>query len=63
MVPTWIIVYKNQTDKAKGTAIKVWLDYLLTEGQRIAPSLDYAALPADMQKAAKDQLAKLVIPA
>ena len=61
--PTWIIVYKNQTDKAKGTAIRVWLDYVLTEGQKTAPTLDYAALPADILKGAKDQLSKLVIPA
>ena len=29
---TWIIVYTNQTDKAKGEALKAYLKYMLTDG-------------------------------
>ena len=42
---TWIIAYQNQTDKAKGEALKAFLTYLLTEGQTKAPDVDFAALP------------------
>ncbi len=61
--PTWILVYKNQADKAKGDAIKAFLRYLLTDGQELAVRIDYAALPASLQQRALAQVESIVVPA
>ena len=61
--PTWIIVYKKQTDKAKGAAVKAWLGYVLGDGQKTAESLDYAALPDVIKSKAVAQLDKIELPA
>jgi len=60
---TWIIAYANQTDKAKGEALKALLDYVLTEGQTLAPTVNYAPLPSALATQAVTQLGELVIPA
>ena len=46
--PTWILAYTTQTDKAKGTDLKAFLTYILTKGQVLAPSVDYAPLPPSL---------------
>ncbi len=61
--PTWILVYKNQSDKAKGDAIKSFLRYLLTDGQQLAADVDYAALPSSLQQPALAQVESIVVPA
>ncbi len=61
--PTWILVYKNQTDHNKGEATKAFLHYLLTDGQKLAPDVDYAPLPASLVTKAMAQLDQIVIPA
>jgi phosphate transport system substrate-binding protein len=61
--PTWILVYANQTDKAKGTALKNFLNFVLTDGQGLAESVNYAKLPTSLQQKAIAQLASVVIPA
>ncbi|MCU1504190.1 MAG: phosphate transporter periplasmic phosphate-binding protein [Ilumatobacteraceae bacterium] len=58
---TWIIVYQKQTDATKGTAIKAFLDDMLTNGQKIAPDVNYAPLPAALATKAIAQLDKLAI--
>jgi phosphate transport system substrate-binding protein len=46
---SWIIVYKDQPDKTKGTALVDYLYWLVTpDGQQYAVNLHYAALPSDM---------------
>jgi phosphate transport system substrate-binding protein len=60
---TWILVYKNQTDKAKGAATKAFINFLLTDEQTAAKDLDFAALPKDLDTKAIAQLAQIVIPA
>jgi phosphate transport system substrate-binding protein len=50
--PTWILAYQNQTDSAKGTALKAFLTYILTKGQKLAPSVNYAPLPPALTKQA-----------
>ena len=46
---SWIMLYKNQTDKTKGTALVDYLYWLTTsEGQQYAVNLHYAALPSGM---------------
>ena len=61
--PTWVIIYKNQTDKAKGAALRGYLNFLLTDGQSLNESVNYAKLPANYLTKAKAQLDKIVIPA
>ena len=61
--PTWIIVYTDQTDAAKGNAIKGFLNYIYTDGQKLAPSVDYAPLPKGLLKQAKAQVKKITVPA
>ena len=61
--PTWMLVYKNQTDKAKGEALKGFLNFLLTDGQALNEPANYAKLPASYRTMAIAQLKTLVIPA
>ena len=60
--PTWILVYKNQTDKAKGEATKSFLHHLLTDGQKLAEDVDFAPLPTALQEKAIGQLNNIVVP-
>jgi phosphate transport system substrate-binding protein len=49
---TWILAYANQTDQAKGSALANMLWWAIHEGQKVAPSLNYAQLsPAAVAKA------------
>ncbi len=43
---TWILAKKKYTDKTKSDAVKSLLKWCLTEGQVLAPSLHFLALPA-----------------
>jgi phosphate transport system substrate-binding protein len=61
--PTWILVYTKQTDKAKGETVKEFLRFILTDGQKLAPSIDYAPLPKGLDEKALAQLDKIQIPA
>jgi phosphate transport system substrate-binding protein len=61
--PTWILVYKNQTDKAKGAALKGFLNFILTDGQALNEPSNYAPLPAKYRTLAIAQLKTLVLPA
>lgn len=59
--PTWILVYKNQTDKAKGDALKAFLGSIYGTGQQLAPTVNFAALPSSLVTKGKAQLNQLVI--
>jgi phosphate transport system substrate-binding protein len=59
--PTWIIVYQKQSDPTKGNAVKGWVNYVLTEGQTVAPQVDYAPLPPGLQQKAVAQLDKVQV--
>ena len=61
--PTWILVYQDQTDGAKGAAMKAFLNFIYADGQTLAPSVDYAALPKGLVKQAKAQVNKISVPA
>lgn len=56
---SWIIVYAKQTDKTKAAAVKAYLKYLLTDGQRILAEIDFAPLPKDLQDKALAQIDKV----
>src|SRR6266566_7453228 len=45
---TWILVYQHQHDAVKGKKLVDFLNWALTEGEKVAPALDYAPLPTAM---------------
>jgi phosphate transport system substrate-binding protein len=59
--PTWVIVYKNQADQAKGDAIKAFLNFIVTDGQDLANDAGYAPIPDDLAQKAVTQLDQLQI--
>jgi phosphate transport system substrate-binding protein len=56
--PTWILVYAQQPAELKD-AIKGYLHFMLTEGQKLAPANGYAALPEGLAKKAIAHLDKI----
>jgi phosphate transport system substrate-binding protein len=61
--PTWMLAYKNQTDRVKGEALKAWLSYLVGDGQELAADNDYASLPASFTEKAKTAISSIVVAA
>ena len=47
---SWLMLYKDQSDKTKGTALVDYLDWLVTDGQQYAVNVHYAKLPANIVK-------------
>ncbi|MEO6847372.1 MAG: phosphate ABC transporter substrate-binding protein PstS [Chthoniobacterales bacterium] len=45
---TWLLLPKSYTDAAKLKAVKTFVTYGLTEGQKVAPSLGYIPLPKEV---------------
>jgi phosphate transport system substrate-binding protein len=45
---SWLMLYKDQADKPKGTALVDLLDWLVTDGQQYAVNVHYAKLPANI---------------
>jgi phosphate transport system substrate-binding protein len=45
---TWLLIYRNQTDAAKGKALRDFLKWAYAEGEKSAAALDYAPLPDGM---------------
>ncbi len=59
--PTWVIVYERQADATRGNAVKAWINYVLSDGQVLAPTVDFAPLPEGIQRQAVAQLDKIRI--
>lgn len=59
---SWVIVYAKQADHAKGTTLKAYLKYLVTDGQAQLKTLDFAPLPRGLADKTVAQLDKLVVP-
>lgn len=53
---TWLLVYVNQTDCAKGKALVDVLSWAIHDGQQYAPPLEYAALSRDAVSKAEAQV-------
>jgi phosphate transport system substrate-binding protein len=47
---TWLLVYEQQKDPAKGRKLAEFLNWALTQGEPMASSLDYAPLPESLQQ-------------
>ena len=45
---TWLLVYKNYPNPAKGTAVKKFLNWVLTDGQQLNDSLNYTRVPSSV---------------
>ena len=56
---TWILLYENAKDKAQARAMVDFMKWALTDGQKFAPDLGYAPLPADVIKLEMAALAKV----
>jgi len=54
---TWLLVYKSYADATKGDAVKKFVAYGLTDGQKLAPQLGYIQLPAEVVAKAQAALA------
>lgn len=53
---TWILVYETQKDAAKGKNLVEFLTWALTKGQELAPALEYAPLPENLQARVLERL-------
>lgn len=45
---TWLLIYKNQKDAAKGKALVEFVQWVTHDGQSLAPALHYAPLPKSL---------------
>lgn len=59
---TWMLIPAKIPDAAKAKQVKMFLEWMLNEGQKSAPSLDYAPLPPSVIAKEKKQLAMLEAP-
>jgi phosphate transport system substrate-binding protein len=53
---TWILVYSEQKDPAKGQKLVQFLTWAYTDGERMAAALDYAPLPPALQQRVLDRV-------
>jgi phosphate transport system substrate-binding protein len=56
---TWILLYENPKDKAQAKAMVDFMKWALTDGQKFAPELGYAPLPAEVVKLELAALSKI----
>jgi len=47
---TWLLVYQQQKDPAKGKKLVVFLKWAMSKGEEMAKALDYAPLPDSVQQ-------------
>jgi phosphate transport system substrate-binding protein len=49
--PSWVLIYQDQTNSPKtGKKLVAFLKWAVTDGQKLSPALDYAPLPAEVQR-------------
>ena len=56
---SWDLVYAKQPSAKDAKLVKAYLGYLLGDGQKLLPGLNYAPLPASLDQQAKAQLSKI----
>lgn len=57
--PSWCMAYVKQTDKNKAAAIKTYFKFMVTDGQKLIPEIDFAPLPKALQDKAIAQVDKI----
>jgi len=56
---TWLLVYQNQKDKAKGKILTDFMRWMLHDGQKYCEALAYAPLPAQVVSLEEAALARV----
>jgi phosphate transport system substrate-binding protein len=56
---TWLLLYENPKDKNQSKIMVEFMKWALTDGQKFAPDLGYAPLPADVVKLEMAALARV----
>ena len=56
---SWDLVYQKQSSANTAKMLKAYIGYLLGDGQKLLPGLNYAPLPASLDQKAKAQLSKI----
>ncbi len=56
---SWDLVNAAQTSSSTAASLKAYLGYLLGDGQKLLPELNYAPLPGNIDSMAKAQLSKI----
>ena len=56
---SWDLVYEAQSSSTTAANLKGWLGYLLGDGQKLLPELNYAPLPASLDQKATAQLSEI----
>lgn len=59
VAPSWCMAYLEPADPVKGAAVKAYFEYLVTDGQKLLPEVDFAPLPKSLQERAIAQVARL----
>jgi phosphate transport system substrate-binding protein len=58
---TWLLVYQNQKDAAKGKKLVEFLRWAETKGEQMAKDLDYAPLPSNLQERVLKRISEIKI--
>ncbi len=56
---TWLLVYRNQADEVRGRALVKFLWWAIHDGQKYAPDLLYAPLPAPVVKMVEAKIGQI----
>lgn len=56
---SWCMAYTKPHDTAKAPAIKSYFKFMVTDAQKLAPTIDFAPLPASLQSKAIAQVEKI----
>jgi len=56
---SWDLVYQKQSSTNTTKMLKAYIGYLLGDGQKLLPGLNYAPLPTSLDEKAKAQLSKI----
>ena len=56
---TWLLVYAEQKDHAKGEKLVQFLKWAYSDGEKLAPSLDYAPLPDSVVSRALERVQRI----
>lgn len=59
--PTWCLIRKTQTDKAKGAALKAYFKFMVTDGQKLLKDIDFAPLPKPLADKAAQAVDSVVV--
>jgi len=56
---SYVLVYQSQSDANNAAMLKAYISYLLGDGQKLLPQLNYAPLPSNIDQQAQAQLSKI----